>query len=105
MTEQMLQILTQAGPVGVVLIVCMYALRAKDAKLDEVQEKRVADGQMYAQKLLELVAQERAATATMASAIDHNADTTRELRMLVEQLLREQERTAARPVMPPRKGG
>ncbi len=107
MTEQIVTSLLQTyGSLGLVLVVAGYALRALQAQLTAVQEKRIADAQAFTAKVLELVESQHEYQMLLAKALDGNVDAIHGLRMMLESLLAERgyNRVPSPPV-PSRRGG
>jgi len=68
------QILATGGILGPILVVLWLAYGKLQKKLEDVQDKRVADADAYAQKMLEV-----------ATAIRENTAVVRELLLLQQQ--------------------
>lgn len=95
---QLVQTLGSATAIGVILL---YALQRLHTQLTEVQEKRIADAQLSAAKLLEVVAAQHAERALLARALDGNADALGELRMSLEAAIAERGVHRQLPQAPP----
>lgn len=85
--ETLLQLVQTLGAPSAILIGALLALRHLHGQLTEVQEKRIADAQLATTKLLEVVHATHEHQATLAKAIDNNADAVRESRILVEHVI------------------
>ena len=70
MMDAILQSLLASGPMGVAVAALCYAVIRLYTRLDEIQEKRVADAQVYAQKMGEAASLIRDNTATLQRLID-----------------------------------
>jgi dihydrodipicolinate synthase/N-acetylneuraminate lyase len=93
-------ILQTFGGAGAILIVAGYALRRMHDQLTATQEKRVADAQAFAAKLLETIDAQHRRDEMIAKALDGNADAIQEVRIYL-QAQRDAQRDADRyPVMP-----
>lgn len=96
--ETMGQLVQTLGSAGAILVAALLALRHLFNQLSELQEKsrlelialqdkRLADAQLYASKLLELVHIQHEDRAMLVKPIESNADAVRELRILIESLM------------------
>lgn len=85
--ETIVQLVQTLGGAGAVLVGSLFALRHLHAQLIEAHEKRIADTQHMATKLLEVVKGQHEDKLLLAQALDSQADATRELRMCIEHLL------------------
>jgi hypothetical protein len=87
MSDALTQILQTTGIAGAVLVVCALALKSVYERLNAVQEKRIADAQLFTAKLLELVDSQHKNNETLADAVNACAEAQRETRVLLESLL------------------
>jgi hypothetical protein len=68
--DSILQSLVTSGPLGIAVVALGYAVLRLYTRIDEIQEKRVADAQVYAQKMSEAAGLIRDHTATLQRFID-----------------------------------
>ena len=105
MTDQIITSLLQTyGSLGAVLIATGAALKHLFTRLNEVQEKRIAEAQAASAKLLEFVHQQHEQMALLTRAIGSNADATREMSEMFERTIHQlNQQQLPPPIQPGRK--
>lgn len=91
-------ILKNTGLFGAVFVAFGLAIRHLQTLLTDAQEKRIADGQAAAARLLEVVKGQQEHMALLANALQGTRDTLGDIERLLERMDRERALAAAAAV-------